>query len=147
MAYSQDTGLFYVPANHWKKDYWAEEVTYKGFAYLGQGFRIKRMYDDHVGILRAMNPTTGKVAWEHKEKLAAGPAHSPPGAPGVHRHRGRLLQGLRRQDRQGAAEVPDVGTGIISTAGHLGAGRRAVHRRDQPATAARCRCGAATWPS
>ncbi len=70
MAYSQDTGLFYVPANHWKEDYWTEEVAYqKGSAYLGQGFRIKRMYDDHVGILRAMDPTTGKVAWEHKEKL------------------------------------------------------------------------------
>ncbi|MBU0837893.1 MAG: PQQ-dependent dehydrogenase, methanol/ethanol family, partial [Gammaproteobacteria bacterium] len=26
MAYSQDTGLFYVPANHWKEDYWTEEV-------------------------------------------------------------------------------------------------------------------------
>ncbi len=70
MAYSQDTGLFYVPANHWKEDYWTEEVSYKkGSAYLGQGFRIKRMYDDHVGILRAMNPVTGKVEWEHKEKL------------------------------------------------------------------------------
>ena len=70
MAYSQDTGLFYVPANHWKEDYWTEEVSYKkGSAYLGQGFRIKRLFDDHVGILRAMDPATGKVAWEHKEKL------------------------------------------------------------------------------
>ncbi|MCO5787672.1 PQQ-dependent dehydrogenase, methanol/ethanol family [Pseudomonas sp. G11-1] len=70
MAYSKDTGLFYVPANHWKEDYWTEEVSYnKGSAYLGMGFRIKRLYDDHVGILRAMNPTTGKVEWEHKEPL------------------------------------------------------------------------------
>ncbi|KAA0875368.1 PQQ-dependent methanol/ethanol family dehydrogenase [Nitrincola tapanii] len=70
MAYSQDTGWFYVPGNHWKEDYWTEEVTYKkGSAYLGQGFRIKRMYDDHVGILRAMNPITGKIEWEHKEPL------------------------------------------------------------------------------
>ncbi|STQ75241.1 Quinoprotein ethanol dehydrogenase precursor [Grimontia hollisae] len=70
MSYSQDTGLFYVPANHWKEDYWTEEVTYKkGAAYLGQGFRIKRMYDDHVGILRAIDPKTGKFVWEHKEKL------------------------------------------------------------------------------
>jgi len=30
------------------------------------GFRIKRMYDDHVLYLRAMNPTTGKVEVEHK---------------------------------------------------------------------------------
>ncbi len=70
MAYSQDTGLFYVPANHWKEDYWTEEVSYtKGSAYLGMGFRIKRMYDDHVGSLRAMDPVSGKVVWEHKEHL------------------------------------------------------------------------------
>ncbi len=70
MSYSPDTGLFYVPANHWKEDYWAEEVSYaKGSAYLGMGFRIHKMYDDHVGILRAMNPATGEVAWEHKEAL------------------------------------------------------------------------------
>jgi PQQ-dependent dehydrogenase (methanol/ethanol family) len=70
MAYSQDTGWFYVPGNHWKEDYWTEEVTYKkGSAYLGQGFRIKKMYDDHVGILRAMNPLTGEIEWEHKEAL------------------------------------------------------------------------------
>lgn len=70
MAYSQDTGLFYIPANHWKEDYWTEEVTYKkGAAYLGQGFRIKRMYDDYVGTLRAMNPLTGELVWEHKERM------------------------------------------------------------------------------
>ena len=70
MAYSRDTGLFYVPANHWKEDYWTEQVSYtKGSAYLGMGFRIKRMFDDHVGILRAMDPQTGNVAWEHKEPL------------------------------------------------------------------------------
>ncbi|WP_027856603.1 methanol/ethanol family PQQ-dependent dehydrogenase [Marinobacterium jannaschii] len=70
MAYSQNTGLFYIPGNHWKEDYWAEQVQYnKGSAYLGMGFRIKKMYDDHVGILRAMDPKTGEIAWEHKEKL------------------------------------------------------------------------------
>ncbi|MDT9646849.1 PQQ-dependent dehydrogenase, methanol/ethanol family, partial [Pseudomonas sp. JV245A] len=70
MAYSQDTGLFYIPGNQWKEEYWTEEVNYKkGSAYLGMGFRIKRMYDDHVGTLRAMDPTTGKLVWEHKEHL------------------------------------------------------------------------------
>ncbi|WP_386080692.1 methanol/ethanol family PQQ-dependent dehydrogenase [Vreelandella sp. F11] len=70
MAYSQDTGLFYVPGNHWKEDYWTEEVEYvEGAAYLGMGFRIKRMYDDHVGILRAIDPVTGEYAWEHKEPM------------------------------------------------------------------------------
>lgn len=70
MAYSQDTGLFYVPANNWTEDYWTEEVTYKaGAAYLGQGFRIKRLFDDHVGILRAFDPVSGEKKWEHKENL------------------------------------------------------------------------------
>ena len=68
MSYSPDTGMFYIPANNWKEDYWSEKVVYKpGAAYLGMGFRIKRMYPDSVGTLRAYNPTTGKMAWEHKE--------------------------------------------------------------------------------
>lgn len=68
MAYSEDTGLFYIPANHWKEDYWTENVEYKaGAAYLGMGFRIKKMFADHVGVLRALDPKTGKIAWEHKE--------------------------------------------------------------------------------
>ena len=70
MAYSQDTKLFYIPTNDWKEDYWTENVSYKkGAAYLGQGFRIKRQFDTHVGVLRAMDPTNGKVVWEHKEAM------------------------------------------------------------------------------
>lgn len=70
MSYSQDTGLFYVPANNWTEDYWTENVTYQaGAAYLGQGFRIKRMYDDHIGTLRAYDPATGELKWEHREEL------------------------------------------------------------------------------
>ncbi|MFT3664932.1 methanol/ethanol family PQQ-dependent dehydrogenase [Piscinibacter sp.] len=70
MSYSPDTGLFYIPGNHWAMDYWTEHLTYKaGSAYLGQGFRIKRLYEDHVGILRAIDPKTGKIAWQHKEKF------------------------------------------------------------------------------
>lgn len=68
MSYNPDTGLFYVAANHWGMDYWTEQVTYKpGSAYLGQGFRIKRLFDDHVGTLRAIDPRTGKIVWDHKE--------------------------------------------------------------------------------
>ncbi len=70
MSYSPDTGLFYIPANHWSMDYWTENITYKaGSAYLGQGFRIKRLFDDHVGILRAIDPKTGKIVWQKKEKF------------------------------------------------------------------------------
>ena len=70
MSYSPDTGLFYIPGNHWAMDYWSENITYKaGSAYLGQGFRVKRLFDDHIGILRAIDPVSGKIAWEHKEEF------------------------------------------------------------------------------
>ena len=43
-------------------DYWTEKLTYKaGSAYLGQGFRIKKLFDDHVGTLRAIDPVSGSV--------------------------------------------------------------------------------------
>ena len=42
MAFSKDTGLFYVPSNEWGMDIWNEPVAYKsGAAYLGAGFTIK----------------------------------------------------------------------------------------------------------
>lgn len=70
MSYNPNTNLFYIPSNDWKEDYWTENVTYKkGAAYLGQGFRIKRTNPDHVGVLRAMDPVSGKIAWEAKEHL------------------------------------------------------------------------------
>lgn len=56
--------------NYWKEDYWIEEVIYKkGVVYLGQGFCIKCMYDDYVGILWVMNLFIGEVEWEYKEKM------------------------------------------------------------------------------
>jgi alcohol dehydrogenase (cytochrome c) len=67
MAYSPQTGLFYVPANEWGMDIWNEPITYKkGAAYLGAGFTIRPLYDDYIGSLRAMDPKTGKVVWEVK---------------------------------------------------------------------------------
>jgi len=67
MAYSPQTGLFYVPANEWGMDIWNEPVTYKkGAAYLGAGFTIKPLYEDYIGALRAVDPKTGKIAWEVK---------------------------------------------------------------------------------
>lgn len=69
MAYSQDTGLFYVPSNEWGMDLWNEPVTYKkGAAYLGAGFTIKPLNDDYIGALRAYDPMTGKKVWEVKNK-------------------------------------------------------------------------------
>lgn len=70
MSYSKDTGLFYVPANHWGEDYWTEKVEYNpGAAFLGMGFRIRKTHDDHVGVLRAFDPVTGEKKWEHKETM------------------------------------------------------------------------------
>ena len=67
MAYSQRTGLFYVPSNEWGMDIWNEPISYKkGAAYLGAGFTIKPLYEDHIGSLKAMDPATGEVKWEYK---------------------------------------------------------------------------------
>ncbi|GAA0811488.1 PQQ-dependent methanol/ethanol family dehydrogenase [Ralstonia mannitolilytica] len=67
MAYSPQTGLFYVPANEWGMDIWNEPISYKkGAAYLGAGFTIKPLNDDYIGALRAINPKTGKVEWQIK---------------------------------------------------------------------------------
>lgn len=67
MAYSHDTGLFYIPANDWGMDIWNEPIAYKkGAAYLGAGFTIKPIAEDHIGALRAMDPKTGKIVWEYK---------------------------------------------------------------------------------
>jgi alcohol dehydrogenase (cytochrome c) len=69
MAFSQQTGLFYVPSNEWGMDIWNEPVNYKkGAAYLGAGFTIKPIFDDHIGSLKAIDPKTGKVKWEYKNK-------------------------------------------------------------------------------
>ncbi len=67
MAYSPQTGLFYVPANEWGMDIWNEPVAYKkGAAYLGAGFTIKALNEDHIGALRAVDPVSGKIVWERK---------------------------------------------------------------------------------
>ncbi|QQD17874.1 methanol/ethanol family PQQ-dependent dehydrogenase [Spongiibacter nanhainus] len=67
MAYSQDTGLFYVPSNEWGMDIWNEPVNYKkGAAYLGSGFTIKPIFEEYIGSLKAIDPKTGKIVWEHR---------------------------------------------------------------------------------
>jgi alcohol dehydrogenase (cytochrome c) len=67
MAYSPKTGLFYVPSNEWGMDIWNEPISYKkGAAYLGAGFTIKPLFDDHIGSLKAIDPNTGEIKWEYK---------------------------------------------------------------------------------
>jgi alcohol dehydrogenase (cytochrome c) len=64
MSYSQKTGLFYVPANEWGMDIWNEPVTYKkGAAYLGSGFTIKPIFEDHIGTIKAIDPKDGSIKW------------------------------------------------------------------------------------
>jgi alcohol dehydrogenase (cytochrome c) len=67
MAYSPKSKMFYVPTNEWGMDIWNEPISYKkGGAFLGAGFTIKPLFDDHIGSLRAYDPKTGKMAWEVK---------------------------------------------------------------------------------
>lgn len=69
IAYSQNTKLFYVPSNEWGMDIWNEPITYKkGAAYLGAGFTIKPIFDDYIGSLKAIDPATGEIKWEYKNK-------------------------------------------------------------------------------
>ena len=69
MAYSPATDMFYVPANEWGMDIWNEPITYKkGAAYLGAGFTIKPLHEDYIGALRAIDPKTGKIVWEYKNR-------------------------------------------------------------------------------
>ncbi|MBY4675852.1 PQQ-dependent methanol/ethanol family dehydrogenase [Marinobacterium arenosum] len=67
VSYSKQTGLFYVPSNEWAMDIWNEPVSYKkGAAYLGAGFTIKPLNDEYIGVLRAIDPKTGKEKWRYK---------------------------------------------------------------------------------
>ncbi|WP_207061178.1 PQQ-dependent methanol/ethanol family dehydrogenase [Motiliproteus sp. SC1-56] len=67
MAFSQETGLFYVPSNEWEMDIWNEPTAYKkGAAYLGAGFTIKPINDAYIGVLRAIDPKTGEEVWRYE---------------------------------------------------------------------------------
>ena len=69
ISWNPNTKLFYIAANEWGMDIWNEPVSYKkGAAYLGAGFTIKPVFDDYIGVLRAVNPKTGKIEWEVKNK-------------------------------------------------------------------------------
>ncbi len=69
MAYSQKTGMFYVPSNEWGMDIWNEPISYKkGAAYLGAGFTIKPLFDDYIGSLKAIDPNTGEIKWEYRNE-------------------------------------------------------------------------------
>jgi alcohol dehydrogenase (cytochrome c) len=69
ISYSDQTHLFYVPSNEWGMDIHNEPVVYKrGAAYLGAGFNIKPIFDDHIGSLKAIDPATMKIVWQVNNK-------------------------------------------------------------------------------
>jgi PQQ-dependent dehydrogenase (methanol/ethanol family) len=71
-AYSPQTGLFYVPANHICMDYEGVEVKYSaGQPYVGAIVRMFPGPGGHRGRFIAWDPMTGTVKWEIKENLAA----------------------------------------------------------------------------
>ena len=130
MAYSQKTGLFYVPSNEWGMDIWNEDIAYKkGAAYLGAGFNIKPLYEDHIGVLRAIDPATGAIKFEvnNRAPLWGGVLTTAGGLVFYGTPEG-YLQAVDDTTGEIAVEVQyRLGRGRL--ADHLGAGRRAVRRR------------------
>jgi alcohol dehydrogenase (cytochrome c) len=109
MAYSPQTGLFYVPANEWGMDIWNEPITYKkGAAFLGAGFTIKPLY-------RRLHRRAARDRSDHRQdrlgiqerRAAVGRRDDHRGQPGVLPARRKASEGVRCEDRQGAVEVPD----------------------------------------
>ena len=116
VSYSDQTKLFYIPSNEWGMDIWNEPIAYKkGAAFLGAGFTIKPVFDDHIGSLKALDPATGKIVWEYKNKA--------PLWGGVLTTAGNLVftgtpEGfLKAFDAKSGEEVWkfQVGTGIVSS--------------------------------
>ena len=129
MAYSPQTKLFYVPANEWGMDIWNEPISYKK----GGGLPRRRLH--HQAAERRLHRRAARDRSEDRQdrlgsqeqRAAVGRRDDHRGRPGVLRHAGRLPEGGRRQDRQGAVEVPDrLGRG--GAAGHLERRRHAVRR-------------------
>ena len=147
MAYSQKTGLFYVPSNEWGMDIWNEPITYKkGAAYLGAGFNIKPLYEDHIGVAardRSRDRRDQVRGQEPRAALGRGADHRR--RPRLLRHARGLPAGRRRQDRRDAVEVP--------TPARAWSARRSPGSRTASSTspssragAAPCRSGAARSP-
>ena len=68
MAFSRQTGFFYIPSNEWGMDIWNTPARYKkGEAYKGAGYTVKPLFD-YIGSLKALDPKTGKIVWEVRNR-------------------------------------------------------------------------------
>jgi alcohol dehydrogenase (cytochrome c) len=66
-SYSPKTGLFYVPVREGSSLYFQGEALYRpGARYQGGFFNDEKVMDDWYGAVRAFDPTTGEVKWEHR---------------------------------------------------------------------------------
>ncbi len=131
MAYSPDTGYFYVPANEWgmeRADHLQE----------GRGLPRRRVHHQDPGSQGNRwrlhrRPACGR-SQDRQDRLgsseqgsAVGRRADDQGRPGVLGHPGRLPEGGRRQDRQGVVAVQRRHR-YRCASDRLGTERRAVHR-------------------
>jgi alcohol dehydrogenase (cytochrome c) len=139
MAYSPKTGFFYVPSNEWGMEIWNEPIAYKkGAAYLGAGFTIRPLYDDHIGVLRAVNPKTGKIEWEVKNEA---PLWG--GVMTGARLRASSRLPMPSRARWCGSSRPALAWWRLPLPGQKAASNMSAWCR---AGVVRCRCGAVKWP-
>ena len=66
-SYSPQTGLFYVPVREGSALFFQGEALYRpGARYQGGYFKEEKTGDDWYGAVRALDPVTGEVKWEHR---------------------------------------------------------------------------------
>jgi alcohol dehydrogenase (cytochrome c) len=66
-TYSPQTGWFYVPIREGSSMYYEGEADYKpGTRFQGGFFRNEGVMEDWYGAVRALDPLTGKMMWEHR---------------------------------------------------------------------------------
>ncbi|MSV28348.1 MAG: PQQ-dependent dehydrogenase, methanol/ethanol family [Bryobacterales bacterium] len=66
-AYNPGTGLFYVAVREGSSLYYQGEALYKpGARYQGGFFNNERVMEDWYGAVRALDPATGALRWEHR---------------------------------------------------------------------------------
>ena len=72
IAFSPNTGLFYIPSNNLCMDYEGTEVNYiAGTPYVGANVKMYAGPGGHRGEFVAWDIATGKKAWRIKEKFPA----------------------------------------------------------------------------